>query len=123
MKFARAAEKTLKSLPDATSDEKLRNLISDFEKWDGMLNVDSRIAPVVVQMRSAFRQRILNAALGADLAKNYNWPESDVFIDQIVTEQPKEWLPKESATYADLFKASYEDARQSLIKTLQADES
>ena len=74
-------------------------------------------------MRSAFRQRILNAALGADLAKNYNWPESDIFIDRVVTDQPKEWLPKESATYADLFNASYEDARKALTKTLEADES
>ena len=121
--FARAAAKTMKSLPSAASDEKLRSLISDLEKWDGMLSVDSRIAPIVSQMRSAFRQRILNAVLGADLAKNYNWPESDVFIDRVVTDQPKEWLPKESATYAELFNASYEDARKALTKTLEADES
>ena len=121
--FARAAAKTLKSLPAAASNERLPGLISDLEKWDGMLNIDSRMAPLVTQMRSAFRQRILNAALGIDLAKNYSWPEADVFIDRVVTDQGPEWLPKESATYADLFLASYEDARQSLAKVLTADES
>lgn len=121
--FARAAAKTLKSFPGAASDETLRNLISDLEKWDGMLNIDSRMAPVVTQMRSAFRLRILNAALGEELAKNYSWPEADVFIDWIVTNQPSEWLPKTTPSYADLFKASYEDARQSLTRALQSDES
>ena len=43
--------------------------------------------------------------------------------DRIATDQPREWLPKEFATYADLFRASYEDARQSLTKSFGADES
>jgi len=46
-----------------------------------------------------------------------------VLVDRIASEQPREWLPKEFATYAELFKASYEDARQALTKSLGADES
>ena len=87
------------------------------------MTADSRMAVVVSQMRAAFRQRILNAALGAELAKTYTWPQADLLIDRIITEQPRDWLPKEFATYTDLFKASYEDARQTLTKTLGADES
>jgi len=119
--FSRAAVKSLKS--GATTDEKLGKLVADLDGWDGMMNVDSHIAPLVSQMRSAFRQRILNAALGADLARTYAWPESDVFIDRIVSDQPKEWLPKEFTTYADLLRVSYDDARQALTKSLGADES
>ena len=119
--FARAAAKTLKSSPNGAANE--AGLISDFEKWDGMMNADSRVAPMVAQMRSAFGRRILNAALEPDLAKNYNWRESDVLIDKIVSDQPPDWLPKEFSTYAELLRASYADARQSLSNILGADES
>jgi len=72
---------------------------------------------------NAFRQRIMSAALGPTLSNNFFWPESDVLIDRIITDQPREWLPKEFKGYADLLRASYEDARQNLTKTLGADES
>jgi penicillin G amidase len=124
--FARAAAKTLKSASEPGApgaDEKLRKLVSDLETWDGLLVPDSRVAPVISQMRTAFKQRILTAALGPDLVKNYGWPGSDTLIDRLLTEQPREWLPKENATYADLFRASYEDARQALVKSPGPDES
>ncbi|MGZ8847939.1 MAG: penicillin acylase family protein [Pyrinomonadaceae bacterium] len=130
--FARAAAKSLKSqsVPGAVAtgspsdaDDKLRKLIADFETWDGLLVPDSRVAPLVSQMRASFKQRILNAALGAALAKTYGWPGSDRLIDRILAEQPREWLPKENATYADLFRASYEDARQVLSKSPGPDEA
>ena len=73
------------------------------------------------QMRSAFRQRILNAALGVELAKTYGWPESDILLNHIVSEQPREWLPKEFTTYADLLHATYDEARQTLTKSMGAD--
>ncbi len=131
VKFARAAAKALKSgsVPGAVAtgstvaDNKLPQLISDFESWDGMLVPDSRIAPIVSQMRTAFKQRILIAALGPDLSKTYGWPGSDTLIDRIIAEQPREWLPKDSATYADLYRAAYEDARQALMKSPGLDES
>ncbi|MFN2577353.1 MAG: penicillin acylase family protein [Pyrinomonadaceae bacterium] len=123
--FARAAAKTLKSVsvPGAVGAASLDKLISDLENWDGMLTADSHLAPLVVQMRGAFRQRILTAALGPDLAKTYTWSQADVLIDRIGTEQPREWLPKEFSNYADLFRASYDDARQTLTKLIGADES
>jgi penicillin G amidase len=119
--FAQAAVKALKS--QSPADEKLKSLLADFEKWDGMLSADSRTAPLVMQMRLAFRQRILTAALGADLAKSYGWPEADTFIDRVLDTQPREWLPKEFAGYADLFRAAYGDAREALTKAIGPDDS
>lgn len=129
--FARAAAKILKSVSEpgaaatgsSAPDAKLKQLISDFESWDGMMSAESRLAPVVSQTRAAFRQRILNAALGPDLAKTYAWGQSDILMDRIITEQPKDWLPKEFSSYAELLRASYDDARQALTKSLGADES
>ena len=117
--FAKGVAKILKA---ANPDEGTTRLINDLESWDGMMNADSRMALVVSQMRTSFRQRIINAALGP-LASAYYWPEQDVLIDRIIAEQPREWLPKESPSYADLLKSAYEDTRQVLTKSLGADES
>jgi penicillin amidase len=125
--FARAAAKSLKSAPApaavAAGSNDLSKLISDLESWDGMMNADSRPAAIASQMRGAFRTRILNAALGPDLAKNYTWSMAEILIDAIATDQPREWLPKEFPSYADLFRACYEEARQNLTKSIGADES
>ena len=118
--FARAMAKTLAA---ANPDEKLKGQMTEFALWDGKMSADSRLAVIVLQTRSAFRQRILNAALGADLAKSYFWPASDILIDRLITDQPREWLPTEFSTYAELLRASHEDARQTLTKSLGADES
>ncbi len=118
--FARQIVKTLRGQPAA--DAKLSETLDRFEKWDGLVNADSQVAPLLFQMRVAFRTRILNAAIGEELFKIYSWPNFDITIDRLVTEQPKEWLPKEFASYADLFRACYEDARKVLARNLGEDE-
>ncbi len=67
--------------------------------------------------------RIFTAALGNDLVKIYGWSNFDTTIDRLMEEQPKEWLPKEFASYADLLRATYADARAALTKSLGEDES
>jgi penicillin amidase len=128
--FARAAAKILSEPPASTGGSpapvpepgSIALLAKDLDSWDGLMTADSRVAVIVAQMRTAFRQRIINAALGP-LASGYFWPQTDVLIDRVIAEQPREWLPKEFASYADLLKASYEDARQALTKSLGADET
>jgi penicillin amidase len=105
------------------ADEKLRATIDAFEKWDGQIKADSRVAPVLAQMRIAFRSRILTAALGEDLVKVYQWSNFDTTLDRIISEQPKEWLPKELTSYADLLRACYDDAVKALTKALGPDEA
>ena len=114
---------TVKTMKGQTMDEQMRGSLASFASWDGRLDADSRTAPLVAQMRRAFRQRLLKAALGEELFKNFVWPNSDIFVDRIIQEQPREWLPAEFSTYADLLRASYADARKTLTETLGADES
>jgi penicillin amidase len=66
---------------------------------------------------------VLKAALGEELFKNFVWPNSDIFLDRVIAEQPSEWLPKTFASYADLLRTSYADARQALTKSLGSDEA
>lgn len=120
--FAQEAVKLLR--PKLTdSDEKLRATLDAFEKWDGRVNAESTVAPVVSQMRQTFRSKILAGALGPDLVKNYQWSNFDTTLDRIIKERPAEWLPKETASYEDLMRLAFDEAIANLTRTLGADET
>jgi penicillin amidase len=120
--FAHDSAKMLKPVIPA-EDQRLRDSVDALEKWDGQVKADSAVAPLAFQMRAAFRIRILTAALGPDLLKVYGWANFEATLDRLLRGQPKEWLPKEFTSYADLLKACYVDARQALTKNPGADES
>jgi penicillin amidase len=120
--FAQEAVKLLR--PKLTpADDKLRATLDAMEKWDGRVNAESPVAPIVGQMRVAFRSKILTGALGPELVRNFQWSNFDTTLDRILKEQPAEWLPKEFPSYADLMRAAYDDARAVLTRNLGADES
>jgi penicillin amidase len=120
--FARDSAKILKPAITA-DDQKLHDAVEALEKWNGEVNPESGVAPLAFQMRAAFRLRILTAALGPNLIKVYGWANFETTLDRLMTEQPKEWLPKEFSSYAEVLRACYADARQTLTKNLGADES
>jgi penicillin amidase len=120
--FTQQAVKLLR--PKLTpQDDKLRATLDAFEKWDGRMNAESTVAPIASQMRLAFRSKILTAALGPDLVRNFQWSNFDTTLDRIIKDQPADWLPKEFASYADLMRACYDEAVQNLTRTAGADES
>ena len=120
--FTQEAVKLLKPKLTA-SDEKLRATLEAFEKWDGRLNAESTVGPIASQMRIAFRSKILNAALGPELVRSYQWSNFDSTLDQIIKDQPAEWLPKEFSSYADLMRAAHDQAIANLTRSLGADQS
>jgi penicillin amidase len=119
--FAKQAAKNLKTVTPA--DEKLNKNIELLENWDGQVNVDSRAAVLASQMRIAFRSKILTAALGPDLVKNYQWSNFDTTLDRIIKEEPADWLPKEFKTYAELYRSCYDTAIAGFSKNLGDDET
>ena len=120
--FAQEAVKLLKPKLTA-SDEKLRQTLEAFATWDGRVNAESTVAPVLAQMRIVFRSKILAAALGPELVRSYQWGNFDTTLDRIIKDQPAGWLPKEYASYADLMRACYDEGTASLTRTLGADET
>jgi penicillin amidase len=96
--------------------------MAQFEQWDGRISQDSAAAALAVQMRIAFRNRILNAALGEDLFKIYAWSNFDTTLDSIISQRPPNWLPKEFKTYPDLLRACYQDAETVLKRRAGDDE-
>ncbi len=121
--FAREVVKLSREQAASAGDGKWRETIQLLETWDGRMNADSRAALLVAVMRSEFSSRIFTAALGAELAKSYTWPNRDTLIDRILTERPTEWLPKEFKDYAEFLRACEKAAREALTKGFGADES
>jgi penicillin G amidase len=121
--FAREVVKLSRGQAASAGDDKWRETIQLLETWDGRMNADSRAALLVAVMRSEFSNRIFTAALGAELAKSYTWPNRDTLIDRIITERPAEWLPKEFKDYAELLRACEKATRETLTKRLGADDS
>ena len=121
--FARQAAKALKTHETFQTDEKLKQAVAAFEAWNGRLDADSPTAPIVAQMRLSFRSKIINGALGTERARIFAWSNFDITLDRIIATQATDWLPKEHKTYADLFLACHQEARQTLTKNLGADES
>ncbi|HJR06203.1 MAG TPA: penicillin acylase family protein [Pyrinomonadaceae bacterium] len=117
------AQEALKLLRAASADEKTRASVSLLETWNGWIEIDSRAAPLVAEMRAAFRRRILNEALGAERARQFRWANSDTFFNRVAAEHPAEWLPKEFKTYEELMRVCLNDAREALAKRLGADEA
>ena len=120
--FTQEAVKLLKPRLTA-SDEKLRATLEAFEKWDGRLNAESTVGPIAARMRLAFRSKILNAALGPELVRTFQWSNFDTTLDRIIKDQPAGWLPKEFSSYADLMRAAHDEAIANLTRSLGADQS
>jgi penicillin amidase len=127
--FAREAFRTLKSVNfnldtrSVEGDRNLRGALASLQNWDARITPDSKIAPLVSEMRLAFRTRVLKAALGEELAKEYAWGNGGTFIDRLIQEQPRAWLPSEFKSYDELLIACYVDARAALAARLGADEA
>jgi penicillin amidase len=122
--FVRAAVEIARQTPTTTADEKWRDAVRMMEKWDRHVDTDSHEALLAVLMRDAFRKRVIEAGLGADMAKAYGFNSfTGPFTDRVLMERTDAWLPKEFKNYGELLRACYEDARALITKNIGADET
>jgi penicillin amidase len=121
--FARAVVEIARGVGLDAKDEKWRETLKLFEAWDGQLLPDARAPRLAVEMAGVFRQKILDAALGAERNKEYRPGGNATFFDRLIQERPREWLPKEFAGYAELLDAAHREARAALAKRLGPDET
>ncbi len=109
--------------PLAASSTEWREVLARFDGWDGMMKTDSQVSLLAYRMRVGFIQRTLSAALGPERWTDYNWPGSATLLDSIITSRPKEWLPKEFASYEEFLLACYKSAKEELTRRFGSDES
>ena len=93
-----------------------RDLLRD---WDGRLSADSSAATIEVHARRELTRLLLEPKLGhahdssaaSGLTwQSYRWMMSSVWLENVLSEQPKRWLPERYATYDELLAAAVEAA-------------
>lgn len=88
---------------------RVKEAASLLRSWDGRLTADSAAATIEITARTKLMQRILQPRLGS-LWEDYAWYNWPVALENILTYQPKAWLPSEFTTYDGLLAAAVEDA-------------
>jgi penicillin G amidase len=116
-----AAEIVKTGEPFKSTSTEWHDLVEKFEGWDGYANEESTVLPLVTEMRKAFRNHILLAALGPERAQLYEWRNEGAFIDYLIMERPLEWLPGEFVSYSALLLTCYREAVDALTNRLGAD--
>ncbi len=116
-----AAEVVKLGQPFVNASTEWHDLIQLLQGWDGYSNPESTELPVVTEMRKAFRNHMLNAAIGVELAQLYEWRNEGTFVDKLITERSLEWLPREFVSYDALLLTCYREAVDTLTNQLGAD--
>ena len=76
-----------------SADARLRQAADLLRNWDGRLTTDSVAASIEVNARYTLRSMLLEPKVGKDLAKLYQWSESNFAFEEIVMHASPDWLP------------------------------
>lgn len=117
--FAREVVEVAKPL--IHSSEEWRQVSEIFAPWNGVSSAESVVMPLVTEMRKVFRRHILTGKLGIARASLYEWRNEATFIDRIITERPRNWLPAEFESYESLLLECYREAVNNLTRLLGPD--
>ncbi len=93
------------------------------EAWDGRFTPESKAALIVAEIRSVFRLRLLEGALGPQRARDFAWFSTGTFLDQIIQTKPSAWLPTGVSDYPSFLRACLAEAHANLAKRLGQDSS
>ncbi len=111
-------QRDVKSIPHKKlSDDILKlsaasnDTLSDLRGWDGKMHAESRAALIINETRNCLANKIAN-----DNKPIPSWIVRERLIWRIVEQKPSNWLPKEFASYTDLYKTCDTESRESLTK-------
>lgn len=90
----------------STADDQLRKVADLLRSWDGRLTTDSVAASVEVNTRYTLRSMLLEAKVGKNLAKTYQWSESNFALEEIVMHASSDWLPPDYKDWDEFLTAA-----------------
>lgn len=100
-----------------TKDKRLHQAADLLRKWDGQVDANSPVPPIVNAAREAFWQLLLEPRLGSKLQTNmqdqampfwklYAWGEKSYAAEQIIMHTPDRWLPPGFTNWNELLTAA-----------------
>lgn len=84
---------------------RLRAAADILRSWDGVMHTNEAAPAIVTAARDAIWPLLLEPKLGTDW-KLYEWPESAFAEEQLITNMPPAWLPKQYASWDDFLAAA-----------------
>ena len=90
--------------------------LETLRKWDGSLKADSVAASIYEAFLHATARRLLESKLGPSMMLEYleKWPRWTTFVEQVLINKPKEWLPSEERTYETFMVTTFSEALKNL---------
>jgi penicillin amidase len=91
-------------------------MLEMLRSWDGNVKADSVPASVYEAFLHATARRLLEPKLGQSMMLEYleKWPRWSVFVEQVLINKPKEWLPPQERTYETFIVTSFSEALKNL---------
>jgi penicillin amidase len=90
------------------NDARARELLERLKDWSGEAGADEPEVSFLEAVRVETLYLLLQPYLGEE-TKLYQW-RSSVFVQKVLTERPKRWLPKQYASYDELLAAAADRA-------------
>jgi penicillin amidase len=95
-------------------DDRAKKLVASLKDWNGIAEADSSVVSFLVMARRAALDLILEPYLGKD-TNLYEW-RSTVFLQNVLTERPANWLPPAYKNYDELLAATADRAASMLAE-------
>jgi penicillin amidase len=78
--------------------------------WDGRMSADSVAPTIAYRARTELSKLLLEAKLGVGSGIHYSWDMQSVWLERVMRNQPKRWLPDKFSNYDELLSAAVEAA-------------
>ena len=78
--------------------------------WDGRMSANSAAPTLAVKARGELIKLLLESKLGSGSEIHYSWGMQSVWLENVMRNRPKRWLPEKFSSYDDLFTAAVETA-------------
>jgi len=116
------AERSVQALANAPAlSERARRARDLLRDWDGRLNADSAAATIEVRTRRELTRLLLQPQLEASgktitvngtalTWESYRWGMASIWLENILAQQQKRWLPAKYATFDEVVVAAVEAA-------------
>ena len=76
--------------------------------WDGRMSADSAAPTLAYRLRAELTRLLLQSKLGDSKEIDYHWGMQSVWLENVMRDQPKRWLPEKFPNYDELLAAAVE---------------
>ena len=104
-----AAEGVVEAVDNAQNPSARAKQAADIMRgWDGRMTGNSAAPTLAVKIRGELARILLESKLGPNSGINYRWGMQSVWLENVMSNHPKRWLPEKFSNYDELLCAAVE---------------